>query len=133
MIIRLLVTGGRTFSNRLSLERTLDAVNRKHAIEVLIEGECPTGGADRLAREWAESRRVPVEPYPVNHTLDGPWPGAGPRRNARMLEFGRPTHCIAFEGGRGTADMVRRFNAYSGKRADAWQVRLPADSLEPVP
>ena len=78
-VIRLLVCGGRDFTDATRLERVLDAVHRKHAIEVLIEGECPTAvNADKLARAWAESRGVPVDPCPVDYALDGPWPGAGP-------------------------------------------------------
>lgn len=105
--MRLLVCGGRNYADVARLEAVLDAVRRKHAIEVLIEGECPTGGADKLAREWAESRGVPVDPYPVDHELDGPWPYAGPNRNRRMFSDSDATHGVAFEGGRGTADMVR--------------------------
>ena len=106
-VIRLLVCGGRDFTDAARLERVLDAVHRKHAIEVLIEGECPTAvNADKLARDWAESRGVPVDPCPVDHDLDGPWPGAGPRRNARMHREKRPTHAVAFPGGTGTAGMV---------------------------
>src|ERR1700676_3809982 len=98
-VIRLLVTGGRNYANATRLNAVLDAVHRKHAIEVLIEGECPSGGADKLARLWAESRGVPVDPCPVDHELDGPWPGAGPRRNERMYVEKKPTHGVSFDGG----------------------------------
>ncbi len=33
---------------------------------------------------------------------------AGPIRNARMLAEGKPDLVVAFPGGRGTADMLRR-------------------------
>lgn len=36
---------------------------------------------------------------------------AGPLRNARMLAEGRPDAVIAFPGGKGTADMVRKARA----------------------
>ena len=36
---------------------------------------------------------------------------AGPRRNAWMIEYGKPDHVLAFPGGPGTADMVRRARA----------------------
>jgi hypothetical protein len=32
----------------------------------------------------------------------------GPKRNQQMLEEGKPDLVLAFPGGRGTADMVRR-------------------------
>ena len=34
--------------------------------------------------------------------------GAGPIRNQRMLDAGQPDLVVAFEGGRGTADMITR-------------------------
>lgn len=36
-----------------------------------------------------------IERYPVNHGMDGPWPGAGPARNRRMLAV-RPDRGLAF-------------------------------------
>lgn len=123
-VIRLLVCGSRNYTNRARLYAVLDAIHRKHAIEVLIEGECPEGGADKMSREWAESRGVPVDPCPVDHALDGPWPGAGPRRNTRQLVEKKPTHCTAFptRESRGTWDMVRQFNDWPGKQAPAWVI-----------
>lgn len=123
-VIRLLVCGGRDFADKARLERVLDAVHRKHAIECLIEGECPTDvNADKLARDWAISRGVPVEAVPVDHVLDGPWPGAGPNRNTRQLDK-RPTHCTAFPTptSTGTWDMVRKFDACSTCLAPAWVI-----------
>lgn len=121
-VIRLLVCGGRDYSDRARLERILDAVHRKHAIEVLIHGACHLGGADILADEWAADRGVPREPFPVMADIDGPWPEAGPRRNTRMLYCGQPTHGIAFPGHRGTADMIRQFNDWPHKDAPMWEV-----------
>jgi hypothetical protein len=122
-VIRLLVTGGRDFTDRALLDRTLDGIHRKHAIEVLIHGACHLGGADTLADEWAADRGVPVEPFPVVAD-DGPWPDAGPRRNHRMLVNGRPTHCVAFPTpkSKGTWDMVKKFNGCAEGQAPAWVV-----------
>lgn len=120
-VIRLLVTGGRNYTNRTRLDAVLDAIHRKHAIEVVIHGACR--GADTLAGEWAKSRGVPVDPFPVRES-DGPWPEAGPKRNGRMLIVGQPTHCTAFptKESRGTWDMVRQFNDWPGKAAPAWVI-----------
>lgn len=134
-VIRLLVTGGRDFSDRPRLDRILDAINRKHAIEVLIHGACHLGGADMLADEWAKDRGIPVKTYPVIEG-DGPWPEAGPRRNHRMLVNERPTHCVAFPTAKskGTWDMVRQFNARADSHAPAWVIdartRIGAGSVE---
>jgi hypothetical protein len=64
-------------------------------------------GADWLAHDWANRRALHVYPMAVDHDLDGEWPGAGPRRNARMVAEG-PSVCVVFPGGRGTADCARR-------------------------
>lgn len=122
-VIRLLVCGSRAYADVARLERVLDGVHRKHAIEVLIHGACHLGGADILADAWARDRGVPVEPYPVIEG-DGPWPEAGPCRNQRMLVNGRPTHCVAFptRDSKGTWDMVRRFNGCAHRMAVAFVV-----------
>jgi len=59
-----------------------------------------------LAQEWAEARGVPCEVYLANWAELGR--KAGPIRNQQMLDEGRPTLVVAFPGGRGTADMIRR-------------------------
>lgn len=76
---------------------------------LLIHGDAR--GADRLAAEWALDNNVMVRPFPVNNTIDGPWPAAGVRRNARMLRESKPDFVIAFPGNTGTADMIRRARA----------------------
>ncbi len=75
---------------------------------VVIQGGCPTG-ADALARAWATDRNVEC------WTVDADWEkygsAAGPIRNAQMLEETSPDLVLAFPGGRGTADMVKRAKA----------------------
>ncbi len=51
---------------------------------------------DMLADFAARGLGMTVLPFPVDHAIDGPWPAAGPRRNARMLRDGQPTHGLAF-------------------------------------
>ena len=51
---------------------------------------------DMLADFVARGLGHAVDPYPVDHAIDGPWPGAGPRRNARMLRDGKPDRGLAF-------------------------------------
>lgn len=102
--MRVLVCGGRDFTDKAALYRALDAVHRKHGITDLIEGEAP--GADSLAREWALEAQVCLLPFPADWKTHGR--AAGPIRNARMLAEGKPDAVVAFPGGRGTADMVRQ-------------------------
>lgn len=82
--------------------------------DVVIEGESPAGGADRLARIAAESLGIHVDPCPVDTTIDGPWPAAGHRRNERMHRTKRPDVAAGFISGKvgtplssGSAGMAR--------------------------
>lgn len=82
---------------------------------VVVHGACHLGGADIIAGEEARSLGFEVREYPVDHAVDGPWPGAGPRRNQRMLDAEAPDAVLAFswvaKGAgitSGTADMVSR-------------------------
>lgn len=63
-------------------------------------------GADVWADEWAEDRGVKAWKFPADWMLLGK--AAGPRRNQKMLNEGKPDLVVAFPGGKGTADMVRK-------------------------
>jgi hypothetical protein len=106
--LRVLVTGGRGYADAETMERVLNRIHGSKPIAVIIEGGAE--GADRLARAWA-TWRSNGEMYYVDRSIDGPWPAAGPRRNSRMLADGKPDLGVAFPGGKGTADMVRKLTA----------------------
>jgi hypothetical protein len=101
--MKLLVTGGRSFSNRTLLFATLDGLHADHVFTTLIHGGA--SGADRLAGEWAASRGIPVDAYPAGWQRYGL--AAGPIRNQRMIAE-KPAMVVTFPGGRGTADMAKR-------------------------
>lgn len=110
--MRVLVCGGREFGigkpdQWLFMFRTLAAAHDKHYFTSLIEGGAP--GADAGARTFAEQSSIPVVTYYANWRAHGR--RAGPIRNQRMIDEGKPDLVIAFPGGRGTADMVRRAKA----------------------
>lgn len=107
-MIRVAVTGGRKYDDADHVYRTLDEVHREHTISCLIEGEA--SGADSIAKCWAEHNLIEIDPYPANwKKLGGGIDyGAGPRRNRKMIDDGKPDLLVAFPGHRGTADMVRR-------------------------
>jgi hypothetical protein len=107
--MRLLVCGPRDYPDYWTVFEVLDGIHKAEPVGCIIEGGAL--GVDRFARRWAHERGVPHDPCPVDHTLDGPWPAAGPRRNARMLREKQPDRCVAFVASpetSGTADMVRR-------------------------
>jgi hypothetical protein len=106
-MIRVLVCGGRRFDDYKLIGTTLDAIAADLGISCLIEGG--SDGADALAMAWARARGIMGEMYPADWANLGR--RAGPERNARMLEQGKPDLVVAFPGGAGTADMVRRARA----------------------
>ena len=100
MADRILVCGGRTYNDANLVNVTLNLL----APTVLINGGAP--GADRLARMWAGYRCIPTFTFPADWERKGP--SAGPQRNQAMIDIGKPDLVVAFPGGRGTADMIRR-------------------------
>ncbi len=99
--MRVLVCGGRDYAKVERLRAGMDRIHVWVGITVLIHGECPQGGADQLAGEWARDARIVVEPYPME-------PGEGGfARNHRMLVASRPMLVVHFPGGNGTKHMVR--------------------------
>lgn len=132
--MRVLVCGGRGFGyvpgdiakwtpaynsavKRANAERRLLdwQLSTLEGIEIVIHGFAP--GADALAAQWARRNHVAETGslYRANWYPNGRHGGldksAGPRRNARMIEEGKPDLVVAFPGGRGTEDMVRRAEA----------------------
>ena len=102
--MRLLVCGGREYANRTNVYVTLDHLHRKRGITCIIAGAAR--GADSLAADWARSRGITLEEYPADWARFGKQ--AGPLRNTRMLDEGRPDGVLAFPGGTGTLNMVNQ-------------------------
>lgn len=99
--MRILVTGGRDYDNLIAVAKAFDDTPDRC---VVIQGGAK--GADALAREVAAHHDFAVETYEADWGAHGR--AAGPIRNQRMLDEGKPDVVFAFPGGRGTADMVRR-------------------------
>lgn len=98
--MRVIVCGGRSFLNDALVGTTL------HRLNVTAIAEGGASGVDRVARQWARAVGIPVTTFPAEWSRDGK--AAGPIRNQRMLDEFKPDAVVAFPGGRGTADMVRR-------------------------
>ena len=113
--MRVLVTGGRHYGDRANVFRNLDLLHATQPISLVIHGACveratngrlELRGADRWAGEWALEREVPCVAHPAKWLAEGR--NAGPARNQKMLDLYRPAVVLAFPGGCGTADMMRR-------------------------
>lgn len=112
--MRILVCGGRNFNDRDLLYNTLYDVVPYHEPDeygntlpkgvTIISGMAR--GADMMAYDWAVVNWCEVAEYPANWDKHGK--AAGPIRNQQMLDEGKPDLVIAFKGGNGTIDMVRR-------------------------
>lgn len=100
--MKVIVCGGRDFDNVSAVRHALTAAHAKRPITLLIEGGAT--GADKLARQWAQSVEVQCVTEQADWKRYGP--AAGPIRNRVMLEKHKPDAVIAFPGGTGTADMV---------------------------
>ncbi len=74
---------------------------------VLAHGQCPYGGADLFAEQWAGHYGFEAERNPADFDRLGK--AAGPQRNTRMIAKGGDL-CVAFPGpgSRGTWDCVRK-------------------------
>lgn len=100
--MRVVVTGGRDYLNARHIEDVLDGLKP----DDVFVGDCPTG-ADSLARNWCRRKGVPVQSFTALWSLHGR--AAGPMRNEQMLRAAGPAAIvIAFPGGRGTADCIRK-------------------------
>lgn len=102
--MRVLVCGGRDYNDAEAIFAALDDFDDDTPVTEIIQGGAK--GADSWAKLWAKSACVPCRTFAANWKRDGR--KAGPIRNERMLVVGKPDVVIAFPGGRGTADCVRR-------------------------
>src|SRR5262245_24499598 len=102
--MRVLVCGGRDYADSQTLADTMSRLRAERGISVVIAGGAR--GADTLAEEWAKANGIECIVFHADWATLGR--SAGPIRNKRMLDEGRPDLVVAFPGGRGTSDMTRR-------------------------
>lgn len=104
--VRLLVCGGRDFWNPPLAYEVLDDLHAKYGFSFVVHGNAR--GADRLGGIWAKLRGIKVIACPADWAKHGK--RAGPIRNQNMLGHLDPASAIvvAFPGGAGTRDMVKR-------------------------
>lgn len=116
--MKVLVCGGRDYKDYNTVARTLydlcdefglwteeDEYGNKLPKDIhIIAGAAR--GTDTLAIDWAVVHWTRFTEYPADWETHGK--AAGPIRNQQMLDEGKPDLVLAFPGGRGTADMIRR-------------------------
>lgn len=111
--MKVLVCGGRYFTDYTLLE---DALADLPPITHIIHGGAR--GADSLADRFADENFIWCTEFKADWGKHGK--AAGPIRNQQMLDEGKPDLVVAFPGGVGTADMVRR-----AKKAGVKTIEIP--------
>lgn len=114
--MNVLVCGGRNYSDRTRAYAELDRVcfaDGNKDVMLIIGG---ANGADKLAADWFFARLSMNRDYLMHvQTFPADWKkygkAAGPIRNQQMIDEAKPELVVAFPGGRGTEDMVRRARA----------------------
>lgn len=114
-IPRILICGGRNYSDRNKMFQALDEICLERGwisdfdqygnflpVVKVISGMAR--GADTLAVDWAIINWCSWEEYPANWNKYGK--SAGYIRNKQMLDEGKPDLVVAFPGGKGTKNMV---------------------------
>lgn len=104
-----LICGGRDFSRiTLFTQSMRDVVDQRGCPICIIHGGYK--GADTMADNWAREWEVDCIRVAARWLQHGK--KAGPLRNTRMIEaYGNIDLVIAFPGGKGTADMIRKAKA----------------------
>ena len=105
--MRILVCGGRDFNDYKWLKQVLDGY-LKTANDPIFIVSGMARGADALAALWASENSEQVNLMGFHADWATQVKAAGPIRNQQMLTEGKPDLVIAFPGGKGTADMIRR-------------------------
>lgn len=100
-----LICGGRNFSDVALLSMTLTKLFRELHVAKVVTGAAR--GADTLGHAYAKHRGIPATEVKADWSKYGH--AAGSRRNQQMLDDHPDIQVvIAFPGGTGTDDMVRR-------------------------
>lgn len=109
--------GATGWTDATKIRRVVDACQPDRC----VHGASAAGGADAVFAEQARehffargSDTAPVMREPVDTSVDGPWPAAGHRRNARMYRTWMPNLAAGFISGKvgsplssGSAGMLR--------------------------
>ena len=131
--MKVLVCGGRDFHHYWLVDQILTMVEERNTITTIIHGDAR--GADALADKWGREYKKEILPFPADWEKHGK--AAGPIRNSEMLLQARPDIVVAFPGGSGTADMIKKsikagvevYQLYSGSLDEPIKWTLTKDGL----
>ena len=100
--MKAIICGGRDYEFTEANYCALDKLCEELPVTEVVSGCAP--GADACGEKWAVRRSISIKQFPAD------WAGqgrkAGPLRNQQMADYADV--CIAFPGGKGTEDMVRK-------------------------
>ena len=108
---RVLVTGARSVTDDgtalIRAKLRMACASRLPSSIVIVQGKCPSGGADRVAEDFPVEHRLNIEAHWAQWSKLGT--KAGPMRNAEMVAAGADI-CLAFpdSASRGTWDCIRK-------------------------
>lgn len=108
-----LVCGGRTYNDYVTFEQCMNMLPFKPS--AIVHGGAK--GADSLADTYAKIKGIPVIRVDALWNYHGN--KAGILRNQSMLDFINIGYVVAFPGGTGTGDMIRRSKA---KQLPVWEI-----------
>jgi hypothetical protein len=105
--VKVLVTGGRDFTDEVFINAILDRLHRLWGITCLVHGRAR--GVDYICGQWAGLNNVKVKEYAVTKKdYDRFGPRAPIIRNSTMLDNESPDLVVVFPGGNGTRDMMEK-------------------------
>ena len=105
---RVIIAGGRDYTDYDRVCRVCNYQLKNKLVNSTVIVVCGmAAGADYLGAQWARSLGLKVEEFPADWKRLGR--AAGPIRNQQMADVANGL--IAFPGGSGTADMIRRAEA----------------------
>lgn len=108
--IRIIIAGGRDFSNYSLLKQNVDTIVKSFHNENLTIISGTARGADTLGEQYAEEHHLPIRKFPADWDTYGK--AAGHIRNAQMAKYaseGTKGMLVAFWDGksRGTDNMIQ--------------------------
>lgn len=125
--MRIIICGSRDWTDKAPIHAEIDRLHARYGDKLIIIHGCCDTGADMIANDYCIEKDIRIIPFPAKWKFEGR-KAAGPIRNQRMIDKGKPDGVVAFDlGGDGTADMLRRAYAAGlpvivrkGKYKDEW-------------